>query len=42
MAKQLLIRDVPPRVKSWIDTKRKAEKLSQNQFVIKALEKVCA
>jgi DNA (cytosine-5)-methyltransferase 1 len=29
-------------VKSWIDTKRKAEKLSQNQFVIKALEKVCA
>jgi len=41
VADQLLIRDVPPRLKSWIDTKRKSEKLSQNKFVIKALEKVC-
>lgn len=38
---QLLIRDVPERVRSWIDVERKAKKMSQKEFVIRMLEKAC-
>lgn len=41
MAKQLLIRDVPPRVTSWIESVRRAEGLTQKEFVIKMLERAC-
>jgi DNA (cytosine-5)-methyltransferase 1 len=38
---QLLIRNVPTRVKTWIDINRRAEGISQKEFVIKTLEKAC-
>lgn len=41
MANELLIRDVPQRVKTWIDAKRRAEGVSQKEFVIRMLEKAC-
>lgn len=37
----MLIRDVPPRVKTWIDEARRVEGLTPKEFVIKMLEKVC-
>lgn len=36
---QILIRDVPPRVRTWIESERRARKMSQKEFVIEALEK---
>ncbi len=41
MGDQLLIRNVPKRVKTWIDINRRAEGISQKEFVIKTLEKAC-
>ena len=39
MGDQILIRDVPPRVRTWIESERRARKMSQKEFVIEALEK---
>lgn len=41
MADDLLIRDVPPRIRTWIDSERKARRMSQKEFVISMLEKAC-
>ena len=35
---QILIRDVPPRVRTWIESERRARKMSQKEFVIEALD----
>jgi DNA (cytosine-5)-methyltransferase 1 len=40
MGDQMLIRDVPPGVRTWIESERRARKMSQKEFVIEALEKV--
>lgn len=39
MADQLLIRNVPPSIKTWIDSERRARRMSQNEFVIESLDK---
>jgi DNA (cytosine-5)-methyltransferase 1 len=36
---QILIRDVPPGVRSWIESERRAQKMSQKEFVLAALER---
>jgi DNA (cytosine-5)-methyltransferase 1 len=41
VAELLFIRDVPSHLKSWIEVARKAQKMSQKEFVIKTLEKAC-
>lgn len=41
MPDDLLIRDVPPRIRTWVESERKARKMSQKEFVISMLEKAC-
>ena len=41
MSDQLLIRDVPERIKTWIESERKSRRMSQKEFVIGMLEKAC-
>src|SRR5260370_36975650 len=36
---QILIRDGPPRVRTWIESEGRARKMGQKEFVIEALEK---
>jgi len=38
-AKSLLIRDVPLKLKHWIETEREQAMLSQREYVIRVLEK---
>lgn len=40
MSGSLLIRDVPPDLRGWIDTEREARMMSQREFVISVLSKV--
>jgi DNA (cytosine-5)-methyltransferase 1 len=42
MANELLIRDVPTRVRTWVESERAARKMTQKEFVISVLEKACA
>ncbi len=39
MAESLLIRDVPPKLKNWIETEREQAMASQREYVISVLEK---
>ena len=41
MANELLIRDVPHRVRTWVESERAARKMTQKEFVISVLEKAC-
>lgn len=41
MSDKLLIRDVPDRVRSWIETERRTRRMSQKEFVIEALQRAC-
>src|SRR5262245_12136372 len=38
MGNKLLIRDVPEGLRTWIETERRSQRMSQKEFVIKALE----
>lgn len=42
MGDQLFIRDVPQRVRSWIESERRQRMMTQKEFVIHALEQACA
>ncbi|MBL8881337.1 MAG: hypothetical protein JNG88_19730 [Phycisphaerales bacterium] len=39
MAESLLIRDVPPKLKNWIESEREQAMVSQREYVISVLEK---
>jgi len=39
VAESLLIRDVPPKLKNWIETEREQAMLSQREYVISVLKK---
>jgi hypothetical protein len=41
MSKQLLVRDVPDRVRSWIENERTTLQMSQQEFLVSVLEQVC-
>ncbi len=41
MTDQLLIRNVPEHVRTWIDVQRRAQQMSQKEFVLKTLERAC-
>ncbi len=41
MTDKLLIRDVPERLRSWIESERRTRRMSQKEFVIEALERAC-
>lgn len=41
MSDKLLIRDVPERLSSWIESERRTRRMSQKEFVIEALERAC-
>ncbi len=41
MGDKLLIRDVPDRVRTWIESERRTRRMSQKEFVLEALERAC-
>lgn len=41
MSESMLIRDVPPKIKRWIEYERGQSMLSQREYVIKILERAC-
>jgi DNA (cytosine-5)-methyltransferase 1 len=41
MGKQLLVRDIPDKVRSWIDLNKASLQMSQQEFVVSVLEKAC-
>lgn len=41
MGNQLLVRDVPEQIRSWIEQERKEKKLTQKEVVINALQQAC-
>jgi hypothetical protein len=41
MANEMLIPDVPHRIKTWVESERAAKKMTQKEFVISILEKAC-
>lgn len=41
MSDKLLIRDVPERVRTWIESERRTRRMTQKEVVIEALERAC-
>jgi DNA (cytosine-5)-methyltransferase 1 len=41
MSKQLLVRDVPEQIRSWIENERSNQHMTQKEFVINVLQQAC-